>query len=198
VFPSYSFAHQPRLVGHETMIVVHQPEISKAYYAELHGLPVKYVIRSESPFKLYVNILVPDIKGIKKNVSARITSGGKVIATLGGAKAKWEHFYEEFGGDNYFRGPEFSRNVRAGVYEILVSSPDNNGKYVLATGDKEAFPLMETLNALVKMPILKMYFEKSPFTAYFNRIGFFLSPLILLIVLLIAGAVFILRKVLKK
>jgi len=193
-----AFAHQPRLVGHEKTVNVPEPEISKAYYAELHGAPVQYIIRSDVPFKLYVNILVPDIKGIKKNVSARISSGGKIVTILGGANAKWEHFYEEFGGDNYFKGPEYSRKVPAGVYEILISSPDNKGKYVIATGDKEAFPFMETLNTLMKMPLLKLYFNESPFMAYFNRIGIFLSPVILLIIVLIAGAVFVLRKALKK
>jgi len=42
------------------------------------------------------------------------------------------------------------------------------------------------LNALVLMPALKVFFEKSPFTAYFNLVGAFtFVPIIILIALIV-------------
>ncbi len=185
LFALPALAHQPRIVGGETSIAVEDPEVSKAYYAELHGSPVKYSITSGSPFHLYVNVLIPDIKGIEKNVSAKIVRDGLVIYTLDGSGSGWLSFFEEFAGDNYFKGPEYSKNVPAGNYEILVYSPGNRGKYVLAIGDKEEFPPKEILNTIISLPRLKMYMGKSPFTAYFNRIGVFLLPVIILILVII-------------
>ena len=49
-------------------------------------------------------------------------------------------FYEPFGGDRDLLGPEYDGEVPAGAYSVVVTSPDNTGKYVLAVGRKEKFP----------------------------------------------------------
>ena len=103
-------AHQPRLVGNETQVNVHSPEVSKAYYGELTGKPAIYTINTADFFKLYVNILVPDIKNIDKDVSVEITNNGTLISVLDGLNYKWIEFFEPFGRDNYFKGPNFLPN----------------------------------------------------------------------------------------
>jgi len=181
------FAHQPRLVGNDTDIAVDQPEISKAYYGSLTGKPATYRIESPEPFRLYVNILVPDIQGIDKDVSVKIIKQGTVIAILEGIEHDWTHFYEPFAGDHYFRGSEYVKEQDAGTYDIEVYSPDNAGKYVLAIGDREAFPLGELVRTYVVLPRLKSeFFGKSPFSAYFNVMGIFLA-----VILVIAEVIFI-------
>jgi len=181
------FAHQPRLVGNETNIVVDQPEISKAYYGSLSGKPATYRIESTESFRLYVNILVPDIEGIDKDVSVKILKHGTVISILDGIEHDWTQFYEPFAGDHYFRGSEYIQEQDAGTYEIEVYSPDNQGKYVLAIGDREAFPLGELVRTYVVLPRLKSeIFGKSPFSAYFNIMGIFLA-----VILVIAGVILI-------
>jgi hypothetical protein len=181
------FAHQPRLVGNETNVVVDQPEISKAYYGSLSGKPATYRIESPEPFRLYVNILVPDIEGIDKDVSVKILKQGTVISILGGIEHEWTQFYEPFAGDLYFRGSEYVKEQDAGTYEIEVYSPDNQGKYVLAVGDKEAFPLGELVRTYAVLPRLKSeFFGKSVFSAYFNIMGIFLA-----VILVIAGVILI-------
>lgn len=187
LFLANVFAHQPRLVGNETTILVDQPEISKAYYGSLSGKPVTYRIESPDPFRLYVNILVPDIEGIDKDVSVKILKQGAVISILDGIEHDWTHFYEPFAGDHYFRGSEYVKEQDAGTYEIEVYSPDNQGKYVLAVGDKEAFPLGELVRTYAVLPRLKSeFFGKSPFSAYFNIMGIFLA-----VILVIAGVLLI-------
>lgn len=199
---NYSFAHSPRLVGSETRIIVSAPELSKAYYAELKGSTATYVIIADKPFKLYVNVLVPDIKGIQKNISAKIIWDARVVATLDGKNFKWTSFYEEFGGDNYFKGPEYSKKVQAGDYQVLVYSPSNEGKYVLAIGEKEDLSPGALIKAVLDLPRIKMFFNRSPFTALFNKIGLFIGiglvvfgPIILTFVRLLALVPKIQRKI---
>jgi hypothetical protein len=171
-------AHQPRLVGDRPSIEVRDPEISQAFYARLAGNPQTYYVRSEAPLRLYVNLLVPDIPGIETDYEAVIAreteGGGEVLARLDGKTYAWRPFFEPFGGDRYKLGPEFDEQVPAGSYTVVVSSPDNAGKYVLAVGKIEKFPPKEMVRTIVALPKLKKYFGKSPWTAFFNLSGAFL------------------------
>lgn len=171
IIPAVTHAHQPRITENR-LTNVPSPEISKAYYAKLAGVPDVYVINSTSDFDLYVNILVPDIPGQNKDVSAEIIKvGNKVpVATLVGTNFTWKKFYEPFGADTYLMGPEYKARAEAGVYEVHVSSANNDSKYSLAIGELEAFDVKEGLSALKLIPqIKKNFFNESP-------IGFVVSP----------------------
>ena len=176
-FPILVFAHQPRLITDKDSIEIIEPEISKAYYGELKGAPDVYKIESDIDFKLYVGILVPDIENIGKDVSAYIYKLNnnlekEILSYLDGENFKWENYFEEHAGDDYFWGPEFKserstqtflegKEVEAGSYTIEVLSPDNQGKYTLAIGEKEKFPPSEIINATKLLPKLKKIFLKN-------------------------------------
>lgn len=174
-----AFAHQPRLVNDRPSIVVCKPEISQAFYARLAGDAQTYHIRSDARFRLYVNLLVPAIPGIETDYEAAIfreTDGeAELLARLEGQTTAWRPFFEPFGGDRYLLGPEYDEEVPAGDYRVVVTSPDNSGKYVLAVGKIEKFPPGAIARTLVTLPRLKRYFGKSPWTAYFNLSGVFLA-----------------------
>ena len=194
-----AWGHQPRLIGTETEVMVILPEISKAYYGQLAGTPVTYHIEAENAFRLYVNILVPDIEGIEKDVSVKILKQGAAISHLDGTKHNWQDFFEPFAGDHYFRGPEYVENQPPGKYEIHVYSPDNQGKYVLAVGDRESFPLGELIKTYCVLPRLKSdFFGKSPFSAYSNIMGIFLAIILLAILLLVTVLFFVIRYIRKR
>jgi len=194
-----ALAHQPRIIGQATRIIVVEPEVSKAYYGELKGEPAIYEIMVADPFHLYVNILVPDIAGVKKDISAEIKKDGEELAALDGAQFDWQEFYEPFGGDNYFSGPEFNQEVGAGEYIITVFSPANRGKYALAIGQLEEFPPKEILKTILVLPTLKKdFFAKSALTAYFNLSGLFLLAIIALVVAVIFIFFWIKRRKRKK
>lgn len=163
--PSLAFAHQPRITE-SRLTQVPSPEISKAYYGKLTGEPDVYVIKASEPFDLYVNVLVPDIAGQKKDVSAVVIKDGdteKPLAVLEGINFEWKKFYEPFGADTYWMGPEYKARAEAGTYEIRVWSSNNDSKYSLAIGEIEAFDGKEGLNALTVIPELKRdFFEVSP------------------------------------
>ena len=198
LLPTLVLAHQPRITeSRQTQIP--NPEISKAYYGKLTGEPDVYVIQASEPFDLYVNVLVPDIVGQKKDVSAVIIKDGNVekpIAVLDGIHFDWKKFYEPFGADSYWMGPEYKAHAEAGTYEIRVWSSNNDSKYSLAIGEIEAFDGKEGLNALTIIPELKKnFFEVSP-------ISFIKSPFgwgLIVVMYLLAGIVgLIYRAILKR
>jgi len=176
-------AHQPRLeVGVNSSmtnpIVVQNPEISQAFYGNLNSQPDYYKITSDKPFELYVNILVPQSSGINSDfMSVQITdSTGRTIAILNGKNSTWTPTFEEFGGDYYLQGPEFTKNVSAGTYYIKVFNTNNMGKYSLAIGDIESFPPDESLKSLLIIPLIKeQIFGKPITTLFFELLGVILT-----------------------
>lgn len=193
--PISVWAHQPRIV--ESRIThVADPEISKAYYGQLSDEPDMYIIEASESFDLYVNILVPDIAGQKKDVSAMVLRDGVEIAFLDGPRFDWDRFYEPFGADTYWMGPEYKARVEAGTYEIRVSSSNNDSKYSLAIGESEVFDFKEIANVFTIIPELKKhFFNESP-------MGFIASPFgwgLVVVMYLLAGIVgFVYRAVLKR
>ena len=178
-----AFAHQPNLVGTRTLVQVIEPEVSKAYYGEMIGRPVVYEIRAAAPFSLYVNILVPDLPGIRTDLVAEVLTDGEVLTVLDGRQFSWTKFHEPFAGDDYLMGPEYKSQVAAGTYTIRVSNGSNRGKYVLAVGEVEKFPPSVILRTLLDMPKLKKdFFEKSPWAALFTRVTFPLVAAILIVI----------------
>lgn len=196
VFPAaLASAHQPRVTESRQTEVLN-PEVSKAYYGKLSGEADVYTINAAAPFDLYVGVLVPDIDGQKKDVSATIWKDGVQIANLDAATFTWKKFFEPFGHDSYFEGPEYKARAEAGAYEIRVSSPGNDSKYSLAVGEIEKFDFKETLNAITLIPQLKKnFFDKSP-------IDFILSPfgwgLIVIMYILAIVAGWLYRFILKR
>jgi len=193
--PSLVLAHQPRITE-SRQTTVPDPEISKAYYGKLTGEPDVYTIEAKEVFNLYVGVLVPDIAGQKKDVSAVVMKDGKQIALLDGATFAWKQFFEPFGHDTYWQGPEYKARADAGTYEIRVTSPNNDSKYSLAIGEIEKFDGKEGMNALTLIPqIKKNFFNESP-------IDFILSPfgwgLIVVMYILAFIAGFIYHAILKK
>jgi hypothetical protein len=176
-------AHQPRLetgtnVSMTNPIVVQNPEVSQAFYSTLQGSPDYYKISSDVPFKLYLNLLVPASPGVQGDfVSAQVLdANGNVLLTLNGTNSTWKPYFEEFGGDNYLKGPEVTEQLPAGSYFIKVFNAENQGKYTIAIGDIESFPIDESLKALVTIPLLKEQFFGKPLTTlFFEFLGLVLA-----------------------
>lgn len=193
--PTFAFAHQPRITE-SRLTTVPDPEVSKAYYAELKGEPDVYVINAPDPFDLYVGILVPDIESTKKDILAEVFQGNEKIATIGGADATWKPYFEPFGQSNYFDGGEYKARAEVGVYTIKVSNSLNTGKYSLAVGEIEAFDGNEGMNALSLIPDLKRdFFEESPISFFFSPFGWGLIVVMYLLAFVV-GLIY--RAILKK
>jgi hypothetical protein len=176
-------AHQPRLdtganISISNPIVIMNPEVSQAFYGELQGQPNYYKITSDKPFKFYLNLLVPASPGIPPDyISAEVLdSSGNSIISVNGQNSTWESYFEEFGGDYYLKGPEVKYDLNAGTYYIKIFNAKNQGKYSIAVGEIESFPLDETLKALVTIPLMKEQFFGKPVTIlFFEFLGIILA-----------------------
>jgi len=167
-------AHQPRLdtetyVSIENPIIVDTPEISQAFYGNLKGKSVYYQINSDKQFQLYLNLLVPTSPGQGGEfISAEVTDeSGKVVMFLNGTNSTWTPYFEEFGGDYYLKGPEATLEVPAGTYNIKIFNSQNQGKYSLAVGKTESFPINEAITTIFTLPLLKEQFFAKPITTLF-------------------------------
>jgi hypothetical protein len=211
IFISADFvlAHQPRLVGEEQqVVVVENPEISRAFYAAKKSQPQTYRIVSNKDFILYVNLLIPKIpeaqKDLMVNIFRKTDLGDEHLKTLETNNFQWQEYYEPFASDWYYRGPEFRQKVLAGEYFIIVNSPGvqacppqpekERRKYVLAIGEKEEFPLKEVLHTILILPAQKKLFNKSVFLAYFNLVGLIILILIMAVLIVFYFAVIYARK----
>lgn len=196
-------AHNPRLVYDKnapssTPIIISNPDISQAFYGRLKGSPEYYQINLKDKQTFYFHILVPDVAGITKDVSADLLSvDGNLVAALEAKDGSWPAYHEKFAGDNYFAGPEKTIDLESGAYTIKISNGINEGKYVLVVGHKEYFPPREIFGTIVNLPALKIYFETSPLLAYFNYVGLFVAFLTVVILLIFFSARFIYRRIKK-
>jgi len=199
-----ALAHQPRLVTVSGPITVSNPEISQAFYGELKEEPATYIIKSIKSFKLYLNLLTPDITGAREDFSAQVdyedsTKVKKKLLFLDGQNTSWSYMYEEYAGDGYFKGPEVRADAYAGIYTIKVFNPDNQGKYVLAVGETESFPLTEMIKTLILLPRLKAdFFGKPWWTFLFNQIGVYVLYLVTIVAVVIAIIIYIVKKIKQK
>lgn len=164
---SIAYGHRPVVVKNqsskENPVQVNSPEISYAYYGELDGEPHYYKIVNSKLFTLYANILVPDFfpksEAIKKHdMSLQILNDRDSIFIAEGEKSKWKRFYEKFGRQHYYMGPEFEQKVPEGTYYIKIFNKNNSGKYALAIGKKESFTPWGLIKALLKARSLDSWF----------------------------------------
>ncbi len=192
------YGHQPRIVydkilSKQSPYQITDPEVSQAFYGELNGSPEYFMIKSPTEFNLYLQLLKPDFE--KRTFSAEVYKDGKPFTIMNGKEHEWTLFYEEYGGDTYYKGPEFEKRVPSGTYTIKVYSPDNLGKYSLAVGKLEKFDTKESINALITLPQLKIqYWNKSLFSIFEGRIGKFILSFVLCILVIIMIVLFFLLR----
>jgi len=203
-----------RIVADE-ITKVENPEVSQVFYGELTGSADVFKIDAKEPFDLYVNVLVPNTDGARKDTMAELYTGKNLpgqdktgdgtmqlkrsIALLDGKKADWQNYPESLLGENLLRGPEYkdtenNQSLKAvrmepGEYFIQVINDDNEGKYALKIGLKEQFSFGEAVNTLTLLPKINMaFFGKSSVSALFNLTGLFVISFIIMIVLLATSA----------
>ena len=193
VYAAPADAHAPRLLTNDgSVIAIDKPDISQAFYGELKNGPASFSIHLDKAMDLYVSILVPDVPDVArdKSVWIKYDDNGKdtMFWNLDGKNFAWRPMNEQFGGDNYFQGPEITKTAQAGDYFLTVFNPGYTGKYVLMVGQKESFSVTEIVNTIFTLPSLKKdFFARSPWTAYFNLTGVFMliGLLVLIIIYLV-------------
>ncbi|WP_420857468.1 hypothetical protein [Marivivens marinus] len=130
--------------------VIDDAEHSKAIYAILDGDADYYRIEETEEFDFYVGITAAKLEGcdLQNTFSFEVLDANmQVIDSRDGSSFDWWPWFEEFGEQWYWVGPEigadFASTTRypAGTYYVRVFNEGNTGKYVLAVGDDERFGL---------------------------------------------------------
>ena len=161
------YAHRPVIVGDEgskeNPVVVDRPQISWAYYGSLEGEPRYFKVVAAEPFKLYVNILVPDYDPEGEPIPAHdlsfeVYEGSRLLYSVDGNRSSWERFYEPYGKDHYYMGPEYEKEVEAGEYMVRVFNSTNRGKYSLAIGTIEKWTIVGLIEAIDRARSLDEWF----------------------------------------
>ena len=165
-------AHQPILNSEknnsvEEPYIIEEPEVSKAIFAELKGYPHYYRIDSNTKFKFYAGITTPKIDNCpltKKFSFDVLDSDFELIKKKDGENFNWWPWYEKHGEKWYWIGPEIgekfksNREYNKGTYYIRVYNQTNTGKYVLAVGDIESFPIFVIIKMLFTLPSINSAF----------------------------------------
>ena len=162
---SQVYAHKP--VFNENSIYpadapyeIEDPEISKAIYSTLIGDPHFYRIQSEVDFDFYAGILAAKIGECPLNSKFSfevLDSEFHKIYLADGENFEWTPWYEEYGKQWYWNGPEIGQNFasnevfKAGTYYIKVFNNSNTGQYVMAVGDIEKFSITDIVGLIFSM-----------------------------------------------
>ena len=159
------YAHKPVLNENSTYppeapYEIEEPEISKAIYSTLTGDPHYYRIQSDIDFDFYAGILAAKIGecALDRKFSFEVLdSEFHSINVADGDNFEWEPWYEEYGKQWYWNGPEIGKNFlsdrvyKAGTYYIKVFNKTNTGQYIMAVGDIEKFSFTDIVGLLFSM-----------------------------------------------
>jgi len=164
-FLTQAYAHKPVLNEKSTYPAeapyeIEDPELSKAIYSTLTGDPHYYRIQSEIDFDFYAGILAAKIGecALDSKFSFEVLdSNFEKIYLADGENFNWVPWYEEYGKQWYWNGPEIGKNFlsdevfQAGTYYIKVFNNSNTGQYVVAVGDIEKFSFTDIVGLIFSM-----------------------------------------------
>jgi len=190
---SANFIFQPNLVWQQAGdISILSTDTSQAFYDELKGEPRSYTIDKDSEFDLYLNVLTPELVNGAARYSIAVylqkaDDTEEQLSLLYGPTAEWKEYYESFSREYYMKGPELDKKFPAGKYRIEISSLDNIGRYVLASGKTKMWEPMGLLSLYWKLPKLKMdFFQTNIWQLVFSPLMIAIVIVVGIILLLIA------------
>jgi hypothetical protein len=123
------------------VITIQNPETEQLILGELEDAPEMFEVVSENPFTLTFEIravpdrtaaITPQLSGII--IKQKEIRGVEEIARLNAGDSEWAVVTDKATGLKYQAGGYYSEQVEAGTYRIEISSPNNQGKYMLLVG----------------------------------------------------------------
>ncbi|GEM_PF-5371769 len=123
-----------------TAIPINSVTELQAFRGELNGEPAQYAFHLAAQQPVYLNLLIPDTKGARKDFLVEVLSErGARYAMNGAFFSAWVPF-RDTNDTAYLQGPEIVPTLYSGTYTLSVSNTDNHGTYVLVIGDHPGFP----------------------------------------------------------
>lgn len=198
LLPAVSLAQELRLVE-DSPTIIDDGEAYTAYYGKLSGEPHVLEIHAMDPFRLSVIILTPNVEGKRTDFSATVFDGNKPdepIIVLDGTASEWQWFFDTAGRDEYLAGPVLRGGLPAGVYNIHVSNPDNDGAYVIVLGEESSwFSPAGLVSRYTTLPTIKSdFFGKSGAEAFVTPLLMWPVISILAVITVLVFALYIIRR----
>ena len=180
------FASRIEILSTPTLVTNTSPTSSVAYFGLLEGTSITFALKGEDAFILETSIFVPDVDGATRDFSVLIQDGArhKIASFSGKGEGNlWQHWFEAWTGEWYWRGADFKAGLPRDTYFLTVSNPKNTGKFVLVVGGNSPAP-----SSFSELFSIEMFFG-NPSALIQSRTG----GLTLLFLLLIAGFVWLYR-----
>ena len=118
--------------------VIEDIEIEKTLVGTLNDFPHTFEMVVTTPTDFSVDILAPssnenpNFSGI---LTVEVERGVREVARLPGSEASWETVSDQIAGLQFQTGPSLDLSLEPGFYWFEVSTPTNEGTYVLKIGD---------------------------------------------------------------
>jgi hypothetical protein len=125
-----------------------------SFLGTLIDYPVMYEVSSEEPFTFSAQLWQSgrsDIQSLSLLLIRKNDRGGGVseVARMNVNPEEWESSKDSVLGMSFLASPVIAETVEPGTYRIEVSSPDNQGKYLLQIGEESAdLGYLETLSSV--------------------------------------------------
>ncbi len=136
---AYEVSLPGAVLPYEVMVQEGSPEREHLILGTLNGDPVMYEITSDVQFTLTVEIRAvpggeaqPQFSGIIVRQNEEL--GVAEVARLRATETNWPPVRDKVTGLTYQAGPFWSESEHAGTYRIEVSTPTNQGAYMLQLG----------------------------------------------------------------
>jgi hypothetical protein len=134
----------------------------------------------DKPLEVYLEVIVPVCDGFYANFTpwfALVGPGlpapnqtlpfelpegcGVIVKQDAPPGSPREQFYEPFGGKSYYQGPLFDEtiNITGTYYVYYWDHYQTGGDYVAVLGNKEQFPPLDFLRALINTPLIRHNYE---------------------------------------
>lgn len=171
------YGHKPRVVLDidnskiGNAIQIDNINVSQAFYGKLYNNTSYYYLDEREQFNLYMDISTP-YKLTKKQSDSFTIDIYKIsnkdmskIYSFNPQTLSWQYFYEEYGGDYYYQTKVTDIVLDSGQYIIKLNNPSYSGKYVLAVGKIEEFTILDSINAIYNIYLVKTKFFNKKWTS---------------------------------
>jgi hypothetical protein len=179
-------AYNPILVEppqpYEVVLIEGDPYIQREYLGDLEDFPDMYEVTSEVTFDLKVQLrqrAVREPKSFALIIVRQNDSDGGVseISRLNQPTTEWVKMSAPSLGMTFLESTRVEKELPPGTYRIEVSTPDNNGEYMLVIGDEPT--RSGFFKAIGQIYTTQAHFRFTPFRMLFSSYIFYPVGIIL-------------------
>lgn len=177
---------------YDVLVIDTAPQTERTLLGSLEGFPDMYEIQSTEAFTLTLQLAAvptettPQFSGLVIRV---LDEGIEEVGRLRGSDAEWETVTNPATGLPEAVGPRYEEEVPAGTYRIEVSTPSNQGKYLLTLGVDDAAGYFTSVRSVATT---YNFYDRSAIAMF--RSPYIHYPVGILVLLSLIGATWYIRR----